>query len=172
MIRGQPRSTRTDTLFPYTTLFRSYVAIAAAAEASSEHPLAQAVVNAAFERGAVPPGVERFEAVPGKGVIAHIDGEEIVVGSPRFLADRGIDLARLASRIAALEGMGRTVITVARKGQPLGVLALGAALTPEAVDAFARLKEAGLRLVLLTGDNKPPARHNPQDAGDGKGHAP
>src|SRR3546814_17612103 len=117
MIRGQPRSTRTDTLFPYTTLFRSYVAIAAAAEASSEHPLAQAVVNAAFERGAVHPGVERFEAVQGKGGIAHIDGDEIVVGRPRSLAACGIGLVLIAIRIASPEGSGGRGNKIDRHGQ-------------------------------------------------------
>src|SRR3546814_6151556 len=67
--------------------------------------------------------------------------------------------------------MGRTVIWVARKGQPLGVLALGDARKPEAVDDFARLKEAGLRLVLLTGDNERAARKIAQDAGIEEVHA-
>src|SRR6266446_4724658 len=90
------------------------LALAAAAEASSEHPLGQAVVKAAFERGVTPPEVESFEAFPGKGVIARIDGRDVLVGSPRFLADRGLDLTRLHARIRALEEAGRTVIVIAR----------------------------------------------------------
>src|SRR6266446_4813812 len=90
------------------------LAIAAAAEASSEHPLAQAVVEAAFARGATPPDVASFEAFPGKGIIARIGAREVLVGSPRFLADRGLDLTRLHARIRALEEAGRTVIVIAR----------------------------------------------------------
>src|SRR5439155_5994337 len=113
------------------------LAIAAEAEASSEHPLAQAVVKAAFERGAVSPDVESFDAFPGKGVVAPIEGGEVLVGSPRFLAGRGIDLTCLHARIEALEATGRTVIAVARDGRALGVLALGDALRPDAVPAVA-----------------------------------
>ena len=130
------------------------LAIAAAAEASSEHPLAQAVVKAAFERGAVPPDVTFFEAVPGKGVLASTELGEVVVGSPGFLADRGIDLTRAAERIRTLEEAGRTVIAVGREGRALGVVALGDTLRPDAAQAIGTLREAGLQTVLLTGDNE------------------
>jgi P-type Cu+ transporter len=93
------------------------VALAAAAEASSEHPLAQAVVKAAFERSAVPPDVTSFEAVPGKGVVACTARGEVLVGSPAFLTSRGIDLARASDRIRTLEEAGRTVIAVGRSGR-------------------------------------------------------
>jgi Cu+-exporting ATPase len=113
------------------------LAIAAAAEASSEHPLAQAVVKAAFERGATPPDVASFEAFPGKGVVARIDTGEVIVGSPWFLTERSIDLTRLQRSIEALEAAGRTVIAVAREGRALGIVALGDALRPDAVSAVA-----------------------------------
>ncbi|MDP9414359.1 MAG: cation-translocating P-type ATPase [Pseudomonadota bacterium] len=145
--------------------------LAAAAEASSEHPLAQAIVREAFERGAVPPDVDSFEAVPGKGVVARIDNSEVAVGSPRFLAERGVKLGRLEDRISALEQAGRTVIALSQDGQALGALALGDTLRPEAVDATARLKAAGLRLVLLTGDNERAARKVARDAGIEEVHA-
>src|SRR6266508_653598 len=82
------------------------LALAAAAEVSSEHPLAQAVVAAAFERGVTPPNVDLFEALPGKGVIARIGGREVLVGNPRFLADRGVDLSQLRARVDGLEAAG------------------------------------------------------------------
>ena len=147
------------------------LALAAAAEVSSEHPLAQAVVTAAFERGAVPPDVESFEAFPGRGVVARIDGEEVLVGSPRFLRERGMDLAQIEQRIVALEETGRTVIAVGREGQALGVLALGDTLKPEAVEAVSQLKTDGLRLVLLTGDNERAARKVARDIGINDVHA-
>jgi heavy metal translocating P-type ATPase len=134
------------------------LAIAAAAEASSEHPLAQAVVKAAFEHGAAPPDVESFEAIPGMGVAARINAGEVLVGSPRFLADRGIDLSRLHARIEALESAGQTVITVAQDRRLLGAIALGDAVRSEAVSAIAALSNAGVKAILVTGDNERTAR--------------
>jgi Cu+-exporting ATPase len=132
--------------------------IAAAAEASSEHPLAQAVVEAAFERGATPPDVDSFEAFPGKGVVARIGSREVLVGSPRFLTDRHIDLTRLHSRVEALEEAGRTVIGVVRDGRALGVVALDDMVRTDAVHAVAALRNAGLKTILVTGDNERTAR--------------
>jgi heavy metal translocating P-type ATPase len=147
------------------------LAIAAAAESSSEHPLADAIVKAAFARNLVPPAVERFEAVPGKGVVAHIAGQEVLVGNPGFLAERGADLARLAERIAALEDQGRTVIAVARDGRALGAVALGDAVKPEAARTIAALRKARLRTVMVTGDNDRAARRVAAQLGIDEVHA-
>ncbi len=134
------------------------LAVAAAAEASSEHPLAQAVVAAAFERGATPPDVASFQAVPGQGVIARIGTGEVLAGNPRFLVDQNVDLSRLRETIEALETAGRTVIVVARDRRILGVVALGDALRPDAASTVAALRKAGLELSLVTGDNERAAR--------------
>jgi heavy metal translocating P-type ATPase len=147
------------------------LAIAAAAETSSEHPLAQATVRAAFERGIVPPAVESFEAVPGRGVVARIGGEEVVVGSPAFLIASRIDIAPRAARMAELEERGRTVIAVARGGRLLGALAFGDALRAEAAGAVAQLKREGLRVVLVTGDNARAAERVAGEAGIEELHA-
>ncbi len=137
---------------------RELLAIAAAAEASSEHSLAQAVVKAAFERGATPPEVESFEAFPGKGVVARFSTNEVLVGSPRFLVEHGIDLTCLGKRIETLEAAGRTVIAVGRDGRVMGIIALGDALRPDAIPAVAALRNAGLKTILVTGDNERVAR--------------
>jgi Cu+-exporting ATPase len=147
------------------------LALVAAAEGSSEHPLAQAVVKAAFERGVAPPEVETFEAVPGKGVVARIQGEDVVVGSPAFLFTHGIDLAPINARIQALEDAGRTVIGIGRSARLLGVMALGDALRAEAAQAVACLRKAGLKTVLLTGDNERAARRIAREAGLDEAHA-
>jgi Cu+-exporting ATPase len=118
------------------------LAVAAAAEASSEHSLAKAVIEAAFARGATPPDVQSFEASPGRGVQAITGGREVLVGSPRFLAERGIDLTRLDGRIGALEKVGRTVIAVARDGRALGALALGDGVRADADDTCHRRQRA------------------------------
>jgi heavy metal translocating P-type ATPase len=150
---------------------RELLAIAAAAEASSEHPLAQAVVKAAFERGATPHDVASFETFPGKGVVARIGTTDVLVGSPGFLAERRIDLAPLRKRIDALEKAGRTVIAVAREARALGVVALGDTLRPDATSAVAALRSAGLKTVLVTGDNERAARRVAGDLGIDTVHA-
>jgi Cu+-exporting ATPase len=147
------------------------LAIAAAAEASSEHPLAQAAVKAAFDRGATPPHVESFEAMPGKGVVARIGGDEVLVGSPRFLANRGIDLTRLHKSIETLEAAGRTVIAVAREQRALGIIAMGDSIRPDAAATVAALHQAGIKTALVTGDNERAARRVALDAGIDEVHA-
>ncbi len=145
--------------------------LVAAAEASSEHPLAQAVVKAAFERGVVPSDVESFDAFPGQGISARISGREVRVGSPRFLAEHGIDLTRLSDRIGAFEAAGRTVIAVSRDGRPLGILALGDTLRAEAAQAIAELRKGGLRVILVTGDNERAAQRVAREVGIDEVHA-
>jgi P-type Cu+ transporter len=147
------------------------LALAAAAEASSEHPLAQAIVKAAFECGAVPPDVQSFEAFPGKGVTARVDRDEILVGSPRFLAERGVDLAGLARRVIALEKDGRTVIAVARNGRAVGTVALGDMLRADAVRGVSALRAAGIKPILVTGDNERTARRIADELGIEEVHA-
>ncbi|HML92966.1 cation-translocating P-type ATPase [Methyloceanibacter sp.] len=147
------------------------LALAAAAEASSEHPLAEAVVSLSFERGINFPSVQSFEAIPGRGVIAEVSGEEVLVGSPAFLIERGVDLAVLDDAIRALEEKGRTVLAVARNKRSLGLLAVGDTLRPDAAAAVAALKQAGLRTILATGDNERAARKIAAEAGIDEVHA-
>ncbi|MBI3452486.1 MAG: cation-translocating P-type ATPase [Rhodospirillales bacterium] len=134
------------------------LAAAAAAEASSEHPLAQAIIAAAFERGIALPNAADFAAVAGKGVTAQIGDDPVLAGSPRFLEENGVTIAPSRDRIAALEAEGRTVVAVARRGRFLGIIALGDALRADAAAAVAALKTAGLKTALVTGDNERAAR--------------
>lgn len=147
------------------------LALAAAAEAASEHPLAEAVVEAAFDADLTPPDAESFEATPGKGGTARIDGKDVLVGNPRFLTERGVDLKPLEQRICALESKGRTVVAVARDGALLGLLALGDALRDDAPDTIRTLQEAGVRTVLITGDNKRTATRIAEELGLDAVHA-
>ena len=147
------------------------LAIAAAAEASSEHPLAQAVVKAAFERGVTPPEVASFQAFPGQGVVAQIGRGAAVVGSPRFLIDRSIDLSLLEKRVEIFEAAGRTVIAVANEGRALGIVALGDTLRPDAIEAVASLRKSGLSTILVTGDNERAAQRVGREVGVDEVHA-
>jgi Cu+-exporting ATPase len=130
------------------------LSIAAAAESSSEHPLAQALIAAALNRGLVPPAVDDFEAIPGQGILARIGGRDVLVGKPSFLASRGVEFGQLNTRVHDLEAMGRTVVTVSRDGSVLGAIAFGDELRAGAAGAIAAMRKAGITPVLVTGDNE------------------
>lgn len=132
---------------------------AAAAESSSEHPLARAIVDAATDRDLTMAAAENFESVTGFGVIARVAGRHVLVGRPGFLTERGVDLDRLAPAIDRLEAAGRTVVAVAADGELLGVIALGDEIRADAIEALAQIRDAGLSPVLVTGDNERAARH-------------
>jgi heavy metal translocating P-type ATPase len=145
------------------------LALAAAVEASSEHPLARAVVEAALDRGITLSEVEDFEAVAGQGVKARLGDRRLMVGSPAFLAAGGIRFDQ--SRVDELETHGLTVVGVAREGALLGLLALGDALRPDAADTVRRIHALGIGISLITGDNEQAARHFARAAGIEEVHA-
>jgi Cu+-exporting ATPase len=147
------------------------LSLAAAVEAGSEHPLARAVVEEAFNRGIALSEVEGFQATPGRGVKARLDGASITIGSPAFLESEGIDTEALKQRIHELESQGFTVIGVARDRVLIGLLALGDALRPDAADTVSRLHEMGIRTSLITGDNEQAAKHFARAAGIEDVHA-
>jgi heavy metal translocating P-type ATPase len=130
------------------------VSLAAAAEASSEHPLGQAIVAAALDRGLAVPAVEDFEAATGRGVSARLRGERLLAGRPSFLQEHGVEASPLAGRIAELEASGRTVIAVGRGQRLVGIVSLGDKLREDAAEAIAGMRRAGLIPVLVTGDNQ------------------
>lgn len=139
--------------------------IAASAERFSEHPLAQAVVEAARERGLELAAPDDFEAVPGRGVRAELDGQEVLVGSPRFLADSGVDISPLSGQLASLREAGQTVAAVAADGAARGLLAIRDALKPDARQTVARMRELGIEPVMLTGDDRRTAQAVAAEAG-------
>ena len=158
-------------IVPVTGTEEELLKLAGAAEAGSEHPLARAVVEEAFNRSIALPEVKGFEAVAGKGVGARLDNKRLVVGSPPFLASEGVKLAAHESRIKELEAQGLTVIAVARDGELLGLLALGDALRSDAAETVRRLHALGIRTSLITGDNERAAQHFARAAGIEDVHA-
>ncbi|GCE90206.1 cation/heavy metal transporter [Komagataeibacter diospyri] len=127
------------------------LAIACALEQDSEHPLARAIVDHATAAGISPLPVSDFHAMPGMGVTAMIDGAPACLGSPRFMADHGI--APDDTVTTRLEQEGKTVIAVTANGQPIGHIALLDRLRPDAIRTVSALKAAGIRVMMLTGDN-------------------
>ncbi len=132
--------------------------LAAAAEASSEHPLARAVADFVEAQHVLLPPATDFQAVPGKGITATVDGHRVAVGSPRFIESGGIDLAPARAQISALQEAGNTAVAVAIDAQPACVIAIADQIKTDAQEAIERMKAAGLEPVMLTGDNARTAR--------------
>lgn len=134
------------------------LAFAASAERYSEHPLGAAIVQAAAERGLALLPAEGFEAVAGGGVRARVSGRAVLVGTRRLLESAGVDLGPLVERWDALEAEGKTAFGLAEEGDARGLLALADTLRPGAALAVRELRELGLRVILLSGDNERTAR--------------
>ena len=131
------------------------LAWAAALEEKSEHPLAEAITHAAAARQLTLPPVAEFQAVPGLGVKARIEGQEVLLGNLTFLGREGIPQEDLAPQQERLAREGKTAIFLAAGGRPVGLLAAADTLKPGAADAVAAIKNMGLKVVLLSGDNRP-----------------
>jgi P-type Cu2+ transporter len=129
--------------------------LVAPAEKSSEHPLAEAIVAGARERGVEIVGdAARFEAVAGHGIRAEVDGHEVLVGNRRLMDESGVDVSGLEERSATLAGAGKTPMFVAVDVEPGGLVAVADAIKPSARETLSRLKEMGIEAVMITGDNK------------------
>ncbi len=128
--------------------------LAAGVERASEHPLAQAIVAAAEARKLNLPRAENFDSPSGRGAVATVEGKTVALGSARFMQERGIDQAALTARADALRQDGASVIFAAIDGQLAGVLAIADAVKETTIPALQALKAEGIRIVMLTGDNR------------------
>ena len=139
--------------------------LAAGLEAGSEHPLAQAILGAARERGLAVPAPERFEAIAGRGASGRVEGHALLVGNRRLLEAGGIDPGPLAAEAERLASAGQTPVFVAVDGRAAGLIAVADPLKPDSVAAVRRLRALGLRVALLTGDHAATARTIAAEAG-------
>ncbi|HXL42397.1 MAG TPA: heavy metal translocating P-type ATPase, partial [Actinomycetota bacterium] len=129
------------------------LALAASAEAESEHPLARAIVAAAHERGLTVVPASSFRAVTGRGVEAIVGGMEVTVGGPALVRERGLsEPAELAPAIAAWKQRGAAVLYVVRQDEVVGALALEDEVRPESRPAVDALHALGIKVVMITGD--------------------
>ena len=141
------------------------LALAAAAEKASEHPLGEAVVAAAAGRGLALPSVERFQALPGRGIEALVAGEAFLLGSARLMAERGVDAKALDGAAARLSGAGKTPMYAAAGGRLLGLIAVADVVKPSSAAAIARLKAMGIATAMITGDSRPTAEAIAREVG-------
>jgi Cd2+/Zn2+-exporting ATPase len=142
--------------------------ITASVEQQSNHPLAQAVVRAAQERGLPLPQAGGLENVPGRGVRSEVEGQPVLVGSLKLFQETGGHpiAQEVVQAVEGLEAGGKTTMAVSRSGSFLGVLALADAPRPRVKEILARLRELGVKkLVMLTGDNQEVARQIARQVG-------
>ncbi len=126
--------------------------LVAAAEADSEHPLAQAIGAGAAAQGVEVPRAESFESTTGQGVSARAEGHEVLVGNVRLLESAGVDTAELADRAGSMSAEGKTAMLVAIDGRAAGVVAVADPVKDDSVAAVRALKALGLEVVMITGD--------------------
>ncbi|UOD31647.1 copper-translocating P-type ATPase [Massilia violaceinigra] len=165
---GKPRLTAT---VPAHGDQHTLLALAAAVQQGSEHPLARAVGDAAREAGMTLAPAAGTRALAGLGVAATVDGRALLLGNAALMRQHGVDLAALAVQGQAREAAGETVSWLAEGTRLLGMLAFGDALKPESRQAVERLHAAGIRTVMLSGDNPGSARHIADQLGIDEVHA-
>jgi len=141
------------------------LALAAAVERDSEHPLAEAIVRRAEQAGATPLSVTDFENVPGHGALATVDGHRVAVGNTRLMARENISLDGLAGKRDEMATEGRTVVVVAVDGRASAVIGISDAPRPTAKAAVQALQGEGVGVVMLTGDNRATAERIARELG-------
>ena len=141
------------------------LALAAAAEQGSEHPLGEAIVRAAKDRGLALPPISEFVSVPGQGIDAVAPDGRVLLGNRTMMDKRGIDASALAERVTALQAEGKTVMSLAFAGRFLALIAAADVLKPETPGVVGELKRLGVSVVMLTGDNRRTAEAIARQAG-------
>lgn len=132
--------------------------ITASVEQGSEHPVGAAVVTEAHNRRLSLIGPSNFKAIPGKGVEAHLDVGLVRIGNPRFMEENGVNLEPLSAQITELEEQGKTILVVTTGVELSGLIAVADTIKEDAILAVRKLREQGLEVVMLTGDNPRTAR--------------
>jgi Cu+-exporting ATPase len=150
--RGEPALT--DVVVTGTLAEDDLLRLVASAERSSEHPLAQAIVRGAEERGLRLTEPADFESVTGKGIRVAVDGHDLLVGNRRLLADAGLDTSALESDAERLSGEGKTPMFVAVDGTPAGLVAVADTVKEDSAVAVAALRSLGVETAMITGDNR------------------
>ncbi len=156
---GKPQVT--DVL-PFTLPENQFLRLAASAEAHSEHPLAQSILNRYGHR---PGNPSSFKAVPGHGITAVVSGKKVAIGNAALMRQLKISFSSHKEKIQSLESQGKTVALVAVNSHPSGLIAIADTLKPSAGEAVAALKKLGLQVYMITGDNERTARAIASQAG-------
>jgi Cu2+-exporting ATPase len=128
--------------------------LVAPAEKNSEHPLAEAIVAGARERGIEPGDAARFDSVAGHGIRAEVDSHAVLVGNRKLMGESGVNASELEARATTLAEVGKTPMFVAVDGELAGIVAVADTIKPSARETLRRLKQMGIEAVMITGDNR------------------
>lgn len=145
-------------LIPQAVSEEELLQLAASAESSSEHPLGEAIVEEASERGVGREGVSDFSARVGKGVEARLEGNKLLVGNRELMDENGLDYGELEDRVDELKKEAKTTMLVAEGESVLGIIGVADRIKEDSADAIEELKKHGLQPVMITGDNERMAR--------------
>jgi P-type Cu+ transporter len=156
LTEGKPRLVTVHAVAPFDE--GRVLAMAAALEQASEHPLAAAILDGARERGLHVPAASAFESVTGRGVRGDVEGHQVVAGNATLLREGHIDIARLDAQAGELRAAGQTVMLIAIDGRAAGIIGVADPIKSSAREAIAALHQEGLRILMLTGDNAVTAR--------------
>ncbi|WP_207796579.1 heavy metal translocating P-type ATPase [Sphingomonas oleivorans] len=152
LTEGKPSVTRIVAAPGYDQI--ELLRLAAGVERASEHPLALAVVTAASDRDIMIPSVTEFDAPTGKGAVGTVEGKRVMLGNARFLEESGVDASVMGAQADMLRGDGATVIFIGVDGQVAGLLAIADPIRKSTPEALAALRGEGIKIVMLTGDNR------------------
>ena len=152
LTEGKPKVAAVEAFDGFTE--NGLLAVAAALESGSEHPLAAAVLAEAKQRNVKAEKAEDFAAVAGKGVRGKVGGKPVLMGNARLMGDEGVSFAAHAEALSARELEGGTVVIIAVGGTAAGLIAIADPVRASAADAVAALRASGLRVVMATGDNR------------------
>lgn len=141
------------------------LALAGSAEKQSEHPLAQAIVQGVKEKGISMKAVTEFEAIAGFGIKARVDGKTVLVGTRKLMEQHDISIDGALDRMEKMEKMGKTAMIAAIDGQYAGIIAVADTIKETSKTAIRRLKDMGLEVIMITGDNLQTARSIAAQAG-------
>ncbi|MDA9012106.1 copper-translocating P-type ATPase, partial [Planktomarina temperata] len=169
LTRGQPVLTDLDVADGLGR--RAALQVMASVEQGSDHPIARAIVMAAAEEGLDLLPSQDGQTYAGLGLSAHVAGEEVILGTERFMRERGIDVKGYHGSAEALASQGKSVIFAARAGQVIALAGVSDALKPSTQGAIAQLKAAGITVVMLTGDRRDAALQIAADLGIDQVHA-
>ena len=158
LTKGEPEVTEVVTSDERRVTSEELLRLAAIAEKGSEHPLAEAIIKKATMMRLSIPDTEKFEAVPGHGVKVTFDNKEIVIGNRRLMNEMGIFTEDEEAIISGLEEKGSTVMIVAMEGKLMGFIAVADTLKEHAKDVVKGLKDEGVEVIMLTGDNERTAK--------------
>ena len=160
---GRPNVSATEAVAGWSA--EDVLRLAASLEAGSEHPLAGSILTEAERRGLHLAQVEDFLALSGRGVAGRIEGQTVRLGNQALMSEAGVDCGTLTGRLTELANLGQTPMLLAVDGRAVGLIAVADPIKPDSKAAVAQLRQMGVRVLMVTGDNEATARAIAREAG-------